>query len=353
MQMTVRSFCALIVGGLALLSVAVPSRADNANIKFKAVYRDAGRHTNWVDQDTAQMIADYFKGKGYTVLDASTIRAWIDARIADRERSVLISSHDTLPDEALDPQADTAAPLRDNPMRRYLLTGGRFLSPGDIPFYLHAADDTRMETGWADSGALTILGWNNSPNTGVAARDTGVAPTVTDAGKAWGLTQETMVNSIRPALPSDVDVALSTDADGGVGSWIRNYTNYPGRGNMIRLWDYDMSPDNVTDEALKEFLAVAEYDVPGQTNGPLGASEITGVLTDDAGKGIANTNIKISGGPNPVLSILASTDKDGKFFAFVQPGSYQVGLAALTSAIRHPPARRWKPAKPRPSRSKR
>jgi hypothetical protein len=297
------------------------SQAANAqDAKYKAVYRDANFFTNWNTQEMAQVVADYFASKGYEVLDEPKLRPWLDARIKDHESSILINSHDTLPNSALDPVGDAQAPSPNNPVRRYLLAGGRILNYGDIPFYIHADGANRADAGWQDGGGTVILG--RSTNSGTW--DVNAAPTITDDGKAWGLTQST--NSTRPDKPSDVDVVLSVDKNGNACSWVQRYTNMPGRGLFIRLFDVNLATvDALTPALLDDMKRVAEYNEPGTVLTALGTG-IEGTVTAIDGKPLVGSNIFVKDADGKAL--WASTDSAGHYFAFVKPGSYTVTVPA-------------------------
>lgn len=304
------------------LAMVLSSAASAQGIKYKAVYRDPAFHTNWNEQDLAQKVADYFVSQGYELLDEKKLRPWLDARIADRERSVLVNAHDTLPDSALDPVGSSKAPSANNPIRRYHLTGGRSINYGDIPFYLHATDINRAEAGWASGGGTVILG---RPTIG-GSWDLQAFSTLTPEGEAWGLTEEALVPSIRPNLKENVDIVLAEDENGQATSWIQKFTNVPGRGEFIRVMDRDLSVDDMTDELLAVLKALAEHDEPGQVNDPLD-SGINGTLLNGPGQPVAAMNIRVKDASGKMVA-LSSTDDQGRFIAYLTPGTYTLELGS-------------------------
>ena len=305
----------LLFAGLGLICLGLGTAANAAGPKFKAVYRDENFHTNWNDAPVADAVTAYFKAQGYEVLDEPKLRPWLDARIKDHERAVLVNAHDTFPDSALDPVGADLLPSPNNPQRKFLLTGGRLLSFGDIPYYIHATDASRNDKGWSNVGGKVILGRGAASGTWGKA----VPAKLTDAGKAWGLTLE--INSIRAEQATDTDIVLSTDADGQAGSWIQKFTNAPGRGEFVRIYDFDPSEADITPEFLADMKRVAEYDPKGTVDGPL-TSGFEGTATV-AGKPLDSANLIVTDEAGKLVAYTAS-DTAGKFFAYPVPGTYKI-----------------------------
>jgi len=316
-----RLFGGRLLGGtlLALATILLPclfgGPASAQAPKHRAVYRDAAYGTNWVSAGAADAIASYFTAAGYELLDASTIRAWLDARIKDRERAVLINSHDVLPDTALDPAGAALAPSPNNPIRRFLLAGGRLVQVGDIPFYLHAPGATASNAGWADNGARIILGRTACNGT----RDLSDIPTITAAGAAWGLTQD--VVSVRPNKVDQVDIVLSENSVGEASAWVQKLINVPGRGEFVRLADHGLGTGDITPELLDDIKRVAEYTPTGTPTGPLDTG-VTGTVTLD-GAPLVGSEVLIRDESGRIAA-RAATDAQGAFFAYLLPGKYTV-----------------------------
>jgi len=305
----------LLFAVVGVFCLGAARTASAQEIKYKAVYRDPNFHTNWNDQAVADAVTEFFKAAGYEVLDEPKLRPWLEARIKDRERSVLINSHDTFPDSALDPVGPALLPSANNPIRRYLLAGGRIVNFGDIPFYLHATDINRSEAGWQSGGSTVILGRAAASGTW----DRNDIPTITDEGKAWGLTQD--IPSIRPTAVTNVDIVLSINEIGQASSWIMKFTNVPGRGEFIRLADKNLEEYEITPEFLADLKRVAEYTPPGTPAGPLDTG-LEGLLTLE-GKPLVGANVLINDSNGKTVA-WSATDKDGRFFAFLLPGEYTV-----------------------------
>ena len=185
------------------------------------------------------LLSRYFANRGYTVLDATALGAFLQARIQDRAPSVLVFAIDHLPPSAL----DTAA-LERSPLRRYLDAGGKVVWPG-IPPALFPRDP---KTG--NAGGLDALRWGNAtkllgvPHDAAMFDQRGVR--ATEAGKRWGLQSRWRTGwGIDPDRSITV---LGLDEFGLASSWVKRYGGPEGTG-FVRV---------PPDEPMTVFLA-AEY----------------------------------------------------------------------------------------------
>ena len=228
---------------ILLLSLLGMAQAGAAEIDWiKAVYWDADYPSGWAGG--GEGMRDALADAGYEVLDAEQLKSWMDARIADKERSVVVFAKDIAPDTVAESQSDSAT------IRRYLDAGGKIVWYSDIPFYYQGHADGSSET-WADAGAPAILGFNTSPG---GLRDSGNLVTFTPAGESWGLTQTW--NSARPATADAADglTVLATDNAGNAAAWVKSYVANDSSRGFVRFWDTagDTPP-------AEDVIALAEY----------------------------------------------------------------------------------------------
>jgi len=127
-------------GGVYALRVS-PTPVHRA-VFFDSTYLKSGSVPDPV------LLSGYLGNRGYQVLDEKALGGFLQARISDREPSVLVFAVDHLPPPAVDTTA-----FERSPLRRYLDTGGKVVWPG-IPPVLFPRDP---KTG--DPGGLSALKW--------------------------------------------------------------------------------------------------------------------------------------------------------------------------------------------------
>ena len=143
---------------------------------IRAAYWDDRYPGAWGGNGIA--MRDALEGAGYEVLDADALKVWMEARIADREYSVVVFCLDVVPDTVAETMTDACT------LRRYLNAGGKIVWYSDWPFYYQGTADGSMVT-WTGTGATDILGFNAS----TGPNDSYATVTITELGAAWGLTE--------------------------------------------------------------------------------------------------------------------------------------------------------------------
>ena len=167
------------------------------------------------------LLSRYFGNRGYQVLDEKALGEFLQARISDREPSVLVFAVDHLPPPAVDTTA-----FERSPLRRYLDAGGKVVWPG-IPPVLFPRDPN---TG--NPGGLSALKWGNAtkllgvPHEAAMFDQRGVR--ATDAGRQWGLQQRWRGGwGIEPDKSITV---LGLDEFGLASAWVKRYGGPEGTG---------------------------------------------------------------------------------------------------------------------------
>ncbi len=233
---------------------------------IRAAYWDQRYPTNWASDADSVAVRDGLQAAGYEILDADQLKTWMEARIADKELSVVVFCRDIPPDTVVETRDANCT------LRKYLDAGGKIVVYADIPLYNQGhADGT--STNWGEAGINSILGVGN-----VAVWDTNNTVTITEIGAKWGLTQTWA--TVRPNAAADVDVVLATDDAGNAAAWVKHYvTNDTFRG-FVRLWDRGGRPP------VADIIRVAEYIALKASNPspPDGAEGVTlPLFTWDAG----------------------------------------------------------------------
>ena len=197
----------------------------------------------------SETVRDFFAARGYRVLGADTLAAFLAARAADRAPSVVVFAQDQLPEGigALPPEMSVAAPLR-----RYLDSGGKAVWLGLPPLIWPAGPDGRAYSTIDRAATRRLLEVDHSP-----AFFDGFGSTVTDAGRAWGL--ERGWTSRWAADTAGVKV-LALDENGHAAAWIKSYGGPAGSG-FFRL-----EADGRDPQRLALVAAIAErfpFNAPG------------------------------------------------------------------------------------------
>ncbi|HQI27129.1 MAG TPA: hypothetical protein PLT20_03525, partial [Sedimentisphaerales bacterium] len=174
-----RSVCVLFA--MAVISLAAAQVQGSPY--DRVAYWDSNFGTAWAGDGVA--VRDALVAAGYRVVNGTELKAWMDARIADKKLSVVVMCRDAVPNTVAEVQNATCT------IRRYLDAGGKVVWYSDIPFYYVSAPGGANTT-WGDNGSINVLGFAGSS----ATRDVGAAVTITEDGKRWGL--KTVWNSTRP-----------------------------------------------------------------------------------------------------------------------------------------------------------
>jgi len=96
----------------------------------KVVYYDSKYDSAWIRPHVAQAIAFHFRQKGFTVVNANSLEAFIRGCLSNKtENSIIVFSMDKAPDTILDDNDASCL------MRQYLDEGGRMVWIGDIPLW--------------------------------------------------------------------------------------------------------------------------------------------------------------------------------------------------------------------------
>ena len=189
------------------------------------------------------LLSRYFHNGGYDVVDEKALGEFLQARISDRQPSVLVFAIDHLPPPAVDTMA-----FERSPVRRYLDAGGKVVWPG-IPPVLFPRDP---KTG--NPGGLAALKWENAtkllgvPHEAAMFDQRGVR--ATDAGRRWGLQQRWRTGW--GIAPDKSITVLGLDEFGLASAWARRYGGPEGTG-FVRV---------PPDDPMTVFLA-AEYRPSG------------------------------------------------------------------------------------------
>ena len=226
-------------------------RADAAQPMQRAVYFDEKTTKLWaalgfsvkVSDQTA--FRDFFRARGYDLLDATTIGEWLEKRISDHAPSVIAFATPSIPDSAISTDLATSA------FRRYLNSGGKAVWIGYHPPMLvqlvfdknHSVTD--VATKWDDARNLLGVSYDG------ALQDDLNYNRATNAGRAWGLPEWWL--GTWDVRPSPDITPLSLDDRGSAGSWVRHYGGVPGTGFVyigLDAWNIEM---------LNHLALVAEY----------------------------------------------------------------------------------------------
>ncbi len=219
------------------LLLAVLSTDVSAQVSWRrAVYYDPAYPAAWTG---GTEVRDFLSAAGYEVLNATQLKSWMDARIADAALSVVVFSQDIVPDTVAESKSSSAT------IRRYLNKGGKVVWYGDIPMYYQGhAGGTR--TVWDTSGATTVLGFNAVGDTW----DSNQPVTITTDGATWGMRQTWA--SLRPASGTGLRV-LARDVNNDAAAWVRHYGGKDTFRGFVRFHDRSGVPN------LNDLRALAEY----------------------------------------------------------------------------------------------
>ena len=250
---------------------------------IKAVYWDANYWTNWATEADSVAVRDACVAAGYEVLDATQLKTWMQARIADKKYSVVVFARDIAPDTVVETVTATCT------LRKYLDAGGKIVFYADIPFWNIGATGQAVLSNPQTAGASAILGFNND----IAVWDSNTQVKITANGAKWGLT--TTWASLRPISASAGVTILATDGAGNAAAWVRNYGKNPAFCGFVRLYDRLGRPP------VEDILRVAEYAGYKKAGNPAPAHGAVGVtsplMTWETGDGAMSHNVYFGTSP--------------------------------------------------------
>ena len=233
--------CRKVLCLIVLVCVLGPVEAWAQDIEWiRAAYWDGRYPTAWGGGGEATR--DALEAAGYEVLDADQLKAWMDARIADKELSVVVFCRDVVPDTVAETQSATCT------MRRYLDAGGKIVWYSDWPFYYQGSADGNMVT-WSGAGATSVLGFNAS----TGPNDSYNVVAITPMGIKWGLTEPW--ESRRPTSPTVTPnlTVLATDDAGNAAAWAKHFVPNDSFRGFVRIYD------RAGQTNAEDIMRVAEY----------------------------------------------------------------------------------------------
>jgi len=171
----------------------------------------------------AAALRDYLASEGYERLDAATLPGFLEDRVSDGTRSVVVFASDQAP------PAVTASPgAAPSLVRRYLESGGRAVWVGFPPFALTFDESTGKRTGLDPAAMRRILGLGPETFSSAEAEDRGAL--ATPEGMERGLPPSWMGSF--PVSAADVDTVLARDREGMANAWAKRFE----KGEFVRLW---------------------------------------------------------------------------------------------------------------------
>ncbi|MGQ9525429.1 MAG: hypothetical protein ACUVTZ_11405, partial [Armatimonadota bacterium] len=299
---------------IALL-VVLGASAATAAIQ-KVVYYDDNYAVSWISRENAIRLRDAAAAAGYTVVNAQQLKAWMDARIADKATSVVILAVDVVPDTVAENKPNGDPDPANATINKYLHAGGKLVYVADWPFYYQGLPGGQRRE-WGEGNARNMAGFYVGRWAGY--NDANQPVTITPAGAAWGLTRTW--TSVRATVPTEVDEILATvqtSAGLGAAGWVKKYVfGRPGAG-FVRIYDRPLDSAAVfTDEDIAQVIRVADYFPMGEVPLP----SVTVVVTDQTGAPVAGLPVKVSSADQ---SKVYTTNAEGKFTFLAQPGDYIV-----------------------------
>lgn len=187
----------------------------------KAVYCDPRYPASWVE-DPERVARNLLDQAGFLVLNADELGAWLSAEISRGA------------DGAVCVLAQGVAPVCIFPYfgrslaRRFMEAGGRLVWIGDVPFWIRggppdyaAPNDVVGEGGLKKILGIKNTGWDVKP-----------APVITQAGRAWGLTQP---DDGSRCVPKDEVTEVLSESGRWAGSWFKNYNPSFPRSGFLRI----------------------------------------------------------------------------------------------------------------------
>jgi outer membrane protein assembly factor BamB len=213
---------------------------------WRAVYWDP--FAGYSFMDSAKELRDGLVASSYRHVGRGGIFDFLNARIADREPSVVVFAMDNVPKTLL-AEGEGGAPSL---IRRYLDAGGKVVWIGHTPFSVTFDPETQaLEPGNPYTAAVErILGVDVDDSAEGVSR-----VEATPAGRAWGLPGGWWLDEPALTPPQTGIEVLSTDAHGHAAAWVKSFGGPPGTG-FVRLWGRNRLPD------VALVRAVAEHGLP-------------------------------------------------------------------------------------------
>lgn len=190
-------------GGVYALDLSAP-----APLRRMVFWDDRLDKVNFFAEGTR--LRDYLAGRGYEVVNADRAPAALDP--ARSRGSVIVFAQDYLPRELAGPSPETG------PLRQYLQAGGRVVWPGVPPLIWSRDTAQNLSLRTVDrKAAARILGVGHEG----ANFDQRPVPTITAAGRSWGLSGWLTANWAADA--AQVTEVLALDDQGHAGAWTRGF----------------------------------------------------------------------------------------------------------------------------------
>ena len=212
----------------------------------RVVYFDPRYPGEWARG--AARIAEQLEKKGFIIVDAAELAAWMRARFGDRAAgSVCVMALDVMPDTVFE------SVWPDATARRYMDAGGRLVWGGAMPFAARGLPDGTRHYAGGHHSARHVIGF------AAHAGDVPEAPEITDEGRAWGM-QLVGPSGIHVANVADVTVVLARVGRFYAASWIKTYNPaFPGSG-LLRYRNNHVYGQN--DAEIEDMARVAVYGLP-------------------------------------------------------------------------------------------
>ncbi|HET9768194.1 MAG TPA: PQQ-binding-like beta-propeller repeat protein, partial [Thermoanaerobaculia bacterium] len=212
---------------------------------WRAVYWDP--FVGYSFMESAKQLRDALVDASYRHVGRAGVIDFMNARIADREPSVIVFAQDAVPSTLL------AAGQGGTPsiVRRYLDAGGKVVWIGYMPFGVSFdPESSKLE----QASPFTATG-ERILGVDLADDSEGVTQVeATAAGRAWGLPGGWWTDE--PVLVSQPGVeVLAADRHGHATAWVKSFGGPPGSG-FVRLWGRPSLPDPAM------VRAVAEHGLP-------------------------------------------------------------------------------------------
>ena len=208
---------------------------------WRAVYWDP--FMGYASSEGAKQLTDSLVAASYRHVGRVGVLDFMNARIADREPSVVVFAQDN-PPSTLIADGEGGQPSL---VRRYLDAGGKVVWIGHTPFAVSFDPQTselQFPTPYT-AHAERILGIEAADDAEGVSR-----VEATPAGRAWGLPAEWWVDD--PALSPQPGVEiLAADAHGHATAWVKSFGGPPGTG-FVRLWGRSRMPDPALVRAVAE-----------------------------------------------------------------------------------------------------
>ncbi|HWB24609.1 MAG TPA: PQQ-binding-like beta-propeller repeat protein [Chitinophagaceae bacterium] len=218
--------------------------AKNNNEVFKAVFWMKDPPFQYFQYGVDKYVRDYFRSWGYQVLDDKALATFMQERINDHKKSVIVFATNYFPGLI---SGDSAHPSL---ILDYLKAGGKTVICGMNPAVYQVDTATKQVTGLDFSLTEKVLGFKYNYNDTRAFN--GFYPSSpTKEGRLWGLKTSYVSRLGQP--DNVVDVVLMRDETGKATSWLKSYGGPAGMG-FLQTWIYPSTLQHIDD--LK---SIAEY----------------------------------------------------------------------------------------------